>query len=79
MSLDAKSLYTNILNSEGIKAAKRSLDDFPRRTITTKVITPFLSLNLISNNFVFNCKNHIQIKGCAIGTTCAPSYNYGLF
>ena len=25
-------------------------------------------------NSVFNCKNYIQIKGCAMGTICAPSY-----
>ena len=49
-SLDVKSLYTNIPNSEGIKAVKTLLDKFPRKTIATKVI-----------------------KGCAMGTICAPS------
>ena len=26
------------------------------------------------NNFVFKCKNYSQIKGCAVGTICAPAY-----
>ena len=29
---------------------------------------------LTLNNFIFNCKNYLQIKGCAMGTICAPSY-----
>lgn len=49
--LDAKSLYANISNPEGIKAMKTSLDDFPRKTVATKVVKTFLSLN----NFIFNC------------------------
>ena len=67
-------LYTSIPNSEGMKAVKTSLDNFPRRTVSTKVITTFLSLILTVSNFVFNCKNYLQIKACAIGTICAPAY-----
>ena len=51
-----------------------SLDNFPRKTIATKVITVFLLLILTLNNFILNCENFIQIKGCAMGTICAPSY-----
>ena len=29
---------------------------------------------LTLNNFVFNSQNYLQIKGCAMGTKCAPSY-----
>ena len=74
VSLDVKSLYTNIPNSKGIKAVKTSFDNFPRKTIATKLITTFLSLILTLSNFVFNCKNYIQIKGYAMGTICASSY-----
>ena len=66
VSLDAKFLYTNIPNSEGINAAKTSLDNFPRKRIASKVIITFLSLNLTLNNLIFNCKNYKQLKGCAI-------------
>ena len=74
VSLNVRSLYTSILNSEGIKAVKTSLENFPRTTVATKVITTFLSLILTLNNFVFNCKNYLQIKGCTMGTICAPTY-----
>ena len=74
ISLDVRSLYTSILNSEGIKAVKTFLKNFPRRTVATKVITTFLSLILTLSNFVFNCKNYLQIKGCAMGRICGPAY-----
>ena len=74
VSLDVKSLYTNIPNSEGIKAMKTSLDNFPEKAIATKVVTTFQSLIITLNNFVFNCQNNLQIKGSAIGTICALSY-----
>ena len=72
-SLDVKSLYTNISYSEGMKAMKTSLDNFSRKTIATKVITTFLT-SILMLKFVLNCKNYIQMKGCAMGTICSPSY-----
>ena len=39
------------------------------------VITTFVSSILTLNNFVFNGKNYSEIKGCAMGTICAPAYN----
>ena len=74
VSLDVISLYRNIPNSEGIKAVKTSSENFPRRTVATKVIATFLPLILTLNNLVFSCKNYEQIKGCAMGTICAPAY-----
>ena len=41
--------------------------------VATKVIT-FLALILTLNNFIFNSKFYLQIKGCAMGTICAPTY-----
>ena len=67
-------MYRSIANSEGIKAVKTSFENFPRRTVATKVITTFLSLILALINFVFNCKNYLQIKGCAVGTSYSPAY-----
>ena len=54
--LYVKSLYTSIPNSEGVKAVKTSLDNFPRRTIATRVIKTFLSSNVTLKNFLFNYK-----------------------
>ena len=70
VSLDARSLYTSIPNFEGIKVVKTSLENLPKRTVATKGITTFLSLILTLNNFVLNCKNYSQIKGCSY----APAY-----
>ena len=68
VSLDIKSLYTNIPNAEGIKSIKTSLENYSKQTASTKVITTSLTVILTLNNFNFNCKNYIQIKGCAMGT-----------
>ena len=54
VSLYVRSFYTSIPNSQVIKSVKTSLENFPRRTVATKVITTFLSLILALNNFVSN-------------------------
>ena len=38
------------------------------------MITTFPALILTLNNFVFNSKFYLQIKGCAMGTICVPAY-----
>ena len=74
VTLDVKSLYTNIPNNEGIKTLKKAYDKHPNKTVSTKVITTSLSLILTLNNFIFNSVNYIPKMGCAMGTVCAPSY-----
>ena len=74
VSLDVKSLYTSIANAEGIKVVKKSFDKHTSKNVTTNVITIFLALILTLNNFVFNCKHYLEIKGCSMGTICALSY-----
>ena len=74
VTMDAKSLYTNIPNNEGIASMKKKYDHYPKKTIPTKIITTFLALVLTLSNFIFNSKFYLQIKGCAMGTTCASSY-----
>ena len=59
VSVDVKSLYTNIPNSEGMKAVKMSLEKYSKRTASTKVITTFLALILTLDNFIFNCRNYL--------------------
>ena len=67
VSLDVKSIYNNIPNEERIKSVKTPLEKNYIRTASTKVITTFLALILTLNNFVFNWKNYLQIKGGANG------------
>ena len=52
--MDQRSLYTNILNKVGIQAVEKTLK---RKNIGTRIISIFLCLVLILNNFVFNCQN----------------------
>ena len=84
VTMDVRSLYTNIPNAEGISAVKRAFDNYLKKNTSTKVITTFLALILTLNNFVFDCIHYRQIKGCAMGTICAPAYanifmaNFGL-
>ena len=74
VSLDMKALYTSIPNSECIAAVKRTYDKYQQKTVATKVLTTFLALILTLNNFIFNSKLYLQIKGCAMDTICAPGY-----
>ena len=57
------------------KRCKKSLDNHPKQTAVTKVITTFLALILTLSNFIFNSNNYRHTKGCAMGTICAPSYS----
>ena len=45
-----------------------------RKTIGTRISSTFFLLFLTLTNFVLNSQNYLQIKGCAMGTKCAPSY-----
>ena len=74
VTLDVKSVYTNIPNNEAIKAVREAYDNHPNNTVATKVITTFLSLILTLNKFVFNSINYLQIMGYAMGTICAPAH-----
>ena len=71
VTMDVRSLYTNIPNKEGIEAVETTLK---RKNIGTRIISAFLRLVLTLNNFVFNSQNYLQINGCTMDTKCAPSY-----
>ena len=74
VTMDVQSLYTSIPNNERIASVKKKYDHYLKKTIPTKIITTFLALILTLKNFTFNSKFCLQIKGCAMGTICAPSY-----
>ena len=74
VTLDGKSLSTNIPNNESIKAVKESYEKYKEKVVSKKVIITFLSLILTLNNFVFNCTHYLQTMGYAMGTICDPSY-----
>ena len=74
VTMDVKALYTNIPNKEGLQALKETLDKKQHKSIATTVIITLMILILTLNNFIFNEKNYVQIKGCAMGTICAPPF-----
>ena len=74
VTMDVKALYTNILNNEGLQALKEAMDKKQHKSVATTVIVTLMSLILTLNNFIFNDKNYLQIKGCAMGTICAPPF-----
>ena len=74
VTMDVKSLYTNIPNGEGLSAINDTLKNSNTPTSLKTVILTFLELILTLNNFIFNSEHYLQIKGCAMGTKCAPSY-----
>ena len=66
VTLNVKSLYTNIPNNEGIKVFREAYDKNLSKSAPTKVIIAFLSLILTLNNFIFNFI--FNFMGCAMGT-----------
>ena len=72
--MDVSSLYTNIPNDEGIESIRETLSTNGNPPAITDKITSFLSLILTLNNFSFNGNHYLLVKGCAMGTKCAPSY-----
>ena len=74
VTLDVKSVYTNIPNYEGIQAAKEALNSVPKKPIVTKVIIKFLFLIFRLTNFIFNGIHYLQKLGCTMETICPPNY-----
>ena len=76
-TLDVASLYTNINNEEGLKAAKSTLEKSrPEAHIKPSNLSllKLLELVLTRTNFQFNGQNFLQISGTCMGTKVAPSY-----
>ena len=74
MTLDVKSLYSNIPNNEGIKTFREAYDKDPSKSVSAKLIITFISLILTLTNFIFNCSHYLRVTGFAVDTICAPAY-----
>jgi hypothetical protein len=77
VTLDVTSLYTNIPNDEGIKAASETFTRTrpgPNVKPTNQSLVKLLELVLKRNNFQFNGQNYLQIGGTAMGTKAAVGY-----
>ena len=70
VTMDVRSLYTNITHEDGLRALRNRL---PNNELTTCIIG-FTKFILEYNYFRFNQDMFLQIKGTAMGTKMAPQY-----
>ena len=76
-TLDVESLYTNIPNTYGIRAAKIKIAQtrpHPNVKPSNKSLITLLEMVLTKNNFQFNGHHILQKSGTAMGTKLAVGY-----
>lgn len=78
VSIDIKSLYTNINNESGLEAINYFLTKYYSQVSLNKypkvIILNLLKLLLYNNYFYYQKKCYRQINGCAMGSICSPVY-----
>jgi hypothetical protein len=77
VTIDVRSLYTNIPSNAGIDAALRAYREFlptEEQHVSDRLLRTLLEIVLHYNLFEFDGKLYIQKYGTAMGTKAAPSY-----
>jgi hypothetical protein len=77
VTLDVVALYPNIPIAQGIAAAKEALEKSrPGKNVkpSNKSLIKLLELVLKRNNFTFNGRHYLQLRGTAIGTKLAVGF-----
>ena len=74
VTMDVRSLFTQIPHNEGISAVARALERLKESKVSNRVIIKFLSLTLYLNNFEFNDKHYVQKKGSSMGSKSSCKY-----
>ena len=74
VTIDVKSLYTNIPHTEGIAAITKMVEDTGLDTLLRMFICNLSHQVLTKNYFIFNKQLYIQKQGTAMGTRMAPNY-----
>ena len=74
VTMDVKSLFTQIPHSEGISPVARTLEKMKESKMSNRVIIKFLSLTLYLNSFEFNGKHYLQTKGSSMGSKNSCRY-----
>ena len=73
--MDVRSLYTSVPNNKNIAETKKRYENYTyNKLYTLKLSQTFLALFFKLNNYVFNSKFKLQIKGCTMGTICSPKF-----
>lgn len=73
-TIDIDSLYTNIETPSGMEAVRECFARFPDKNRPDEAILKLLEINLTRNDFEFNSRQYLQVKGTAMGKKFAPSY-----
>lgn len=73
-TMDVANLYTNIDTTLGLKAVATKLKKYPADNRPDQYILKLLKLSLLRNDFEFEGKYFLQIKGTAMGKKFAPAY-----
>lgn len=73
-TVDIDSLYTNIDTKAGLQAVKKVFRQYPQENRPDQELLELLEINLTKNDFEFDSKYYLQIKGVAMGKKFAPSY-----
>lgn len=73
-SMDVESLYTNIPIQAGIACIRKAFEEHPDPKRPDEELLKLLHINLTRNDFMFNGKYYLQIKGTAMGKKFAPAY-----
>ncbi|KAI7790206.1 hypothetical protein IRJ41_018224 [Triplophysa rosa] len=73
-SMDVTSLYTEIEIDRGLQAVTRCLSENPRQGRPDQAILELLGISLRQNDFEFDGKWYLQVKGTAMGKRFAPAY-----
>ena len=74
VTIDVKSLYTNIPHTEGIQALNRTMEETNTHPMKKLLICRLANLVLTKNYFECNKKLYKQTRGTSMGTRMAPSY-----
>ena len=74
VTLDVKSLYTNIDNQKGIDAVRRTMLRNPDPNRPDAQLLELLEICLTHNSFSFNGKKYIQTNGAAMGHSYCVEY-----
>lgn len=73
-SMDVDNLYTNIPIEAGIGCVRRIFEQYPDPKRPDVELLKLLDINLCRNDFVFDDKYYLQVKGTAMGKRFAPAY-----
>lgn len=73
-TIDIDSLYTNIETDLGLAAIKNIFKKHPQTDRPDGALLRLLTLSLQRNDFEFDGKVYLQIKGTAMGKKFAPAY-----